>query len=108
MAADDISSALTIVEKIAAAAVFIATVGGHFMWVKMKINAQDERNEKVDRALEGKASKNDLDNVKSDLKEVRENWVSRDYLDKRLEAHAQMVISGVLAAIGEDRRSKGR
>lgn len=66
-----------------------------------------------------KSNRRDVDELKKEMKEVRENWVSRSYLDgelkqvegriiERMDAQANVIVGKVLIAIGSERRFEPR
>jgi hypothetical protein len=72
VASDDIRTAITVAQALWGVAVFIFTLGGLAMWVKLRIAGHDKRIEKLETDISKTATKEDIKTFKEDI--IREMY----------------------------------
>lgn len=72
MVGDDVRTALSIGQAVWGALVFVFTLGGLAMWVRLKIGGLEKRTDKLEDAVGKRASTDDLKVFKEDI--IREMY----------------------------------
>lgn len=99
MASEDIKTAITVVDAVWAVGSVVFSFGGLAMWVRLNIRKLHEADKAHSREIEALDDK---------IQHIRENWVTKDQLEKILDRHGENVVNKILIAVGSERRQTPR